>query len=75
VTLGNSLRIHWKIPVSARSSSPSELSAVMLVSVPEGLRFAASTLCRLEIAEQSVTLGKLDNILKRLKAGTTDVFP
>lgn len=29
----------------------------MLASMPEGLRFAASTLCRLEIAEQSVTLG------------------
>ena len=75
MTIGNSLRICWNIAATARSSSPSELSAVVLVSMPERLRFAASTLYRPENAEQSVMLGKLEDTLKRLKAGTTDVFP
>ena len=39
------------------------------------LGISASTLYRLETGEQSVTLGKLEDILKKLKAGTTDVFP
>lgn len=43
--------------------------------MPERLRFAASTLYRPENAEQSVMLGKLEDRTKRLKAGTTDVFP
>ena len=38
------------------------------------LGISASTLHRLENAEQSVTLGKLEDVLKKLKAGTTDVF-
>lgn len=33
-----------------------------------------STLYRLERGEQSVTLGKLDQVLKRLKCATADVF-
>ena len=36
---------------------------------------SASTLYRLENAEQSVTLGKLEDVLKRLKACVRDVFP
>lgn len=39
------------------------------------LGISPSTLYRLETGEQSVTLGKLEDILKKLKAGTTDVFP
>ena len=39
------------------------------------LGISASTLYRLESGEQSVTLGKLEEILKRLKAGVRDVFP
>lgn len=35
---------------------------------------SASTLYRLERAEQSVTLGKLEEILKRLKCTMDDVF-
>ena len=38
------------------------------------LGISASTLFRLETAEQSATLGKLEDILKRLKAGISDVF-
>lgn len=38
------------------------------------LGVSASTLYRLENAEQSVTLGKLEDVLKRLKAGVRDVF-
>ena len=39
------------------------------------LRISASTLYRLENAEQSVMLGKMEDVLKRLKAGVRDVFP
>jgi len=39
------------------------------------LGISASTLYRLETGEQSVTLGKLGDILKKLKAGVRDVFP
>jgi len=39
------------------------------------LGISASTLFRLENCDQSVTLGKLEDILKRLKAGMRDVFP
>jgi len=39
------------------------------------LGISASTLFRLETGEQSVTLGKMGDILKRLKAGVRDVFP
>jgi len=39
------------------------------------LGVSASTLFRLENCDQSVTLGKLEDILKRLKAGMRDVFP
>ena len=39
------------------------------------LGISASTLYRLESGEQSVTLGKLEEILKRLKASVRDVFP
>lgn len=39
------------------------------------LGISASTLFRLETGEQSVTLGKLEDILKKLKAGIRDVFP
>ena len=39
------------------------------------LGISASTLHRLENAEQSVTLGKLEDILQRLKADVRDVFP
>lgn len=39
------------------------------------LGISASTLYRLETGEQSVTLGKMEDILKRLKAGVRDVFP
>ena len=39
------------------------------------LGISASTLYRLETGEQSVTLGKLEEILKRLKASVRDVFP
>jgi transcriptional regulator with XRE-family HTH domain len=38
------------------------------------LGISASTLFRLENAEQSVTLGKLEEILKRLKMNVRDVF-
>jgi transcriptional regulator with XRE-family HTH domain len=38
------------------------------------LGISASTLFRLENAEQSVTLGKLEEILKRLKTNVRDVF-
>ena len=38
------------------------------------LGISASTLYRLENAEQSVTLGKLEDMLKRLKAEAGDVF-
>ena len=38
------------------------------------LGVSASTLYRLENAEQSVTLGKMEDVLKRLKAGVRDVF-
>lgn len=38
------------------------------------LGISASTLHRLENAEQSVTLGKLEEILKRLKSHPGDVF-
>ena len=34
----------------------------------------ASTLFRLENAQQSITLGKLELVLKRLKCSTGDVF-
>ncbi len=39
------------------------------------LGIASSTLFRLEHASQSVTRGKMEEILKRLKAGIRDVFP
>ena len=39
------------------------------------LGISASTLYRLENAEQSVTLGKLEDIVKQLKADIRDVFP
>lgn len=39
------------------------------------LGISASTLFRLENSDQSVTLGKLEDILKRLKASMRDVFP
>lgn len=39
------------------------------------LGVSASTLHRLENAEQSITLGKLEDILHRLKARMRDVFP
>ena len=38
------------------------------------LGISASTLHRLENAEQSVTLGKLEDILARLKVEARDVF-
>lgn len=38
------------------------------------LGISASTLHRLENAEQSVTLGKLEDILERLKIEAQDVF-
>ena len=38
------------------------------------LGISASTLFRLETAEQSATLGKLEDILGRLKVGFKDVF-
>ena len=38
------------------------------------LGISASTLHRLESGVQSVTLGKMEDILKRLKAGVRDVF-
>jgi transcriptional regulator with XRE-family HTH domain len=34
----------------------------------------ASTLHRLERAEQSITLGKLEQIMRRLKCGWSDIF-
>lgn len=39
------------------------------------LGISASTLFRLETGEQSVTLGKMDDVLKKLKADVRDVFP
>lgn len=39
------------------------------------LGISASTLYRLETSEQSVTLGKLEDILEKLKARMRDVFP
>ena len=39
------------------------------------LGISASTLFRLETGEQSVTLGKMEDVLKKLKAGVRDVFP
>jgi len=39
------------------------------------LGISPSTLYRLENAEQSVTLGKLEDIVKRLNARVRDVFP
>ena len=39
------------------------------------LGISASTLYRLETGEQSVTLGKLEEILKQLKADIRAVFP
>ena len=39
------------------------------------LGIAASTLYRLERGEQSLTLGRLEQILKRLKCRLTDIFP
>lgn len=39
------------------------------------LGISASTLYRLETGEQSVTLGKMGEILVRLKADVRDVFP
>lgn len=39
------------------------------------LGISASTLYRLETGEQSVTLGKMEDILTKLKAGVRDVFP
>ena len=38
------------------------------------LGIGAGTLHRLESAEQSITLGKLEDILKRLKCSITDIF-
>jgi transcriptional regulator with XRE-family HTH domain len=38
------------------------------------LGISASTLFRLENAEQSVTLGKLEDILERLRVEVRDVF-
>lgn len=39
------------------------------------LGISASTLHRLEAGQQSVTLGKLEDILKRLKSSPRDIFP
>ena len=39
------------------------------------LGISASTLYRLETGEQSITLGKLEDVLKKLKASVRDVFP
>ena len=39
------------------------------------LGVSVSTLYRLEQAEQSITLGKLEDIMERLKCDLTDVFP
>ena len=39
------------------------------------LGISASTLYRLETGEHSVTLGKLEDILKKLNATARDVFP
>ena len=39
------------------------------------LGISASTLYRLETGEQSATLGKIGDILERLKARMRDVFP
>ena len=39
------------------------------------INVSASTLFRLEHASQSVTLGKMEEILKRLKLPIRDVFP
>ena len=39
------------------------------------LGISASTLYRLETSEQSVTLGKLEDILKKLKSTPHDIFP
>lgn len=39
------------------------------------LGISASTLFRLETGEQSVTLGKMEDVLKKLKAEVRDVFP
>ncbi len=39
------------------------------------LGISASTLFRLETGEQSVTLGKMEDVLKKLKADVRDVFP
>jgi DNA-binding Xre family transcriptional regulator len=35
----------------------------------------ASTLHRLEQCQQSITLGRLQQIMKRLKCGLSDIFP
>lgn len=39
------------------------------------LGISTSTLYRLETGEQSVTLGKLQDVLNRLEAVVRDVFP
>ena len=39
------------------------------------LRISTSTLYRLERAEQSITLGKLEVLLKKMKVNIRDVFP
>ena len=39
------------------------------------LGIPASTLCRLEQAQQSISLGKLECILRRLNCALSDVFP
>ena len=39
------------------------------------LGISASTLYRLETGEQSITLGKLEDLLRKLKVTIRDVFP
>jgi transcriptional regulator with XRE-family HTH domain len=39
------------------------------------LGISVSTLYRLEQAEQSITLGKLEDIMDRLKCELSDIFP
>lgn len=38
-------------------------------------RLPPSTLCRLEMCQQSITLGRLEQLLRRLKCRLADVFP
>jgi len=52
-------------------------AAVSVAATPrrqEG-EFVASTLHRLEQCQQSITLGRLQQIMQRLKCGLPDIFP